>query len=372
MICPHCNASLLFKQRAGRRCSLCGKQFAVEPRDNALRLNDRRVRRAVEGLTDGGRLACTVTQLWWALAHQPARVPERLPWRTPVPQQRTPPRPPHTPEWYTRWGAAGLLSGVALLVTGVLSENGLLTTAAAAAFVFGVVMRGRRWKGRRHRVSLLKRPWPSTYTGMTRATFEAKVIAPWKQVYGRLPQGLVDDDHRPARTRAREPRFALLCEDASATTCLAANGAPERHGLALVAQVADVPAGLPVIVLHDAGAGGVLHPSRVREALPGRLVFDAGLPPRAVMDRRGAAVARAVPPGAGTLRLLRALGTLNDAERRWLAGGWRSPLAALPPKVLLAGVERAVAEAQAAVGRHGPADMGFLDWPPPPVTAAGP
>ncbi|RKN05723.1 hypothetical protein [Streptomyces radicis] len=377
VICPHCNASLLFKQRTGRRCSLCGKRFALEPRESAIRLNDRRVLKAVAALTDEGRLTCTVTQLWWALAHEPARVPETLPWRTPVAHRRTPPRPPHTPRWYTRWGAFGLLSGVALLVIGVLQENGLLTTAAAAAFVFGVVMRGRRWKGRALRVSLAKRPWASTYTKMTRATFGAQVVAPWRAVYGRLPQGLVDDDHEPARTRAREPRFALLCEDATVTTCLAVNGAPERHGLALVARVADVPAGLPVVVLHDAGAGGVLHPTRVRDALPGRLVVDAGLPPRAVMDRRGAAVTRAVPPGASTLRLLRGLGTLDDAERRWLAGGWRSPLAALPPKVLLAGVERAVAEAEAALGGRGPSgtrssDLGFLDWPPPPVTAAGP
>ena len=54
MICPHCQTSLLRKERPGNVCGKCGRRYALDPKTNPLSLNDLRVRRITLKLTDGG------------------------------------------------------------------------------------------------------------------------------------------------------------------------------------------------------------------------------------------------------------------------------------------------------------------------------
>lgn len=55
MICPHCSASLLRKERSGSRCSKCRRDFALDPKSNPLGLHDLRVRKLANALSDPGR-----------------------------------------------------------------------------------------------------------------------------------------------------------------------------------------------------------------------------------------------------------------------------------------------------------------------------
>jgi DNA-directed RNA polymerase subunit RPC12/RpoP len=63
MICPHCNANLLYKERGGKRCSRCRKKFALEPKQNPLRLHDLRFQKLDMRLSRGGGLFYTGPQL---------------------------------------------------------------------------------------------------------------------------------------------------------------------------------------------------------------------------------------------------------------------------------------------------------------------
>lgn len=54
MICPHCEHSLLRKERTGNRCGYCRRLYALDPKTNRLKLSDLRVRRVVAALSAGG------------------------------------------------------------------------------------------------------------------------------------------------------------------------------------------------------------------------------------------------------------------------------------------------------------------------------
>lgn len=68
MICPHCQKNLRHRERGGRTCSSCKRVFALEPKDNTLRLHDVRMRKLIEKLGNGEGLRYTPTQLWYAAA----------------------------------------------------------------------------------------------------------------------------------------------------------------------------------------------------------------------------------------------------------------------------------------------------------------
>jgi hypothetical protein len=63
MNCPHCVVTLKHRERSGRRCGRCGREFVFEPRDHLSKLTDVRVRHAAEWLGDGGRFRYTLGQL---------------------------------------------------------------------------------------------------------------------------------------------------------------------------------------------------------------------------------------------------------------------------------------------------------------------
>lgn len=63
MNCPHCRVTLKHRERSGRRCGRCRREFVFEPRENPWRLTDIRVRHAAEWLGEGGRFRYTLGQL---------------------------------------------------------------------------------------------------------------------------------------------------------------------------------------------------------------------------------------------------------------------------------------------------------------------
>ncbi|MED7953700.1 hypothetical protein PUR61_03955 [Streptomyces sp. BE20] len=361
MICPHCAKSLRQRERGGHRCSYCRKDFALDPKSEGTGLNDLRIRKLTAKLTLDGRLACTVGQLRYAL------------------QRRGRPEPSFLG---SRGGGSCLgVLGIAAMVVG-LALNGSLTVLLALG---GMVLIGTGVR----QFWLADTPAPPAPVELRwdADDFRRTVVDRWKKVYGTLPSGLVEDDLvRPGPPPA-EPAFVLLCPDRTVTTFLQANDYPRRHRALLVTDLRAVPAGLPVVVLHDASPQGCLLVADARAALRGRRVLDAGLPVRTVLVDQDKFVLLRDPHRSEELqaRLERTVPGLTGGERAWFAEGWWSPLAALPPKRLLAVAVRAAERAGGRGTAGGPAGIpaprrpdrpenpietrrralavGFLTWP---------
>ncbi|MFJ7988699.1 hypothetical protein [Streptomyces sp. NPDC096351] len=343
MICPHCERNLLRKERPGNRCGHCGRAYALDPKTNPLRLNDLRVRRVATALTDGGRIGIVPDQLWYALSRKRLRGTE-----------------------YGEgcMGTAFLVGGFVTVIA-FFAEEPFLLIGSAALLLVGLGVAAARALGAGRGLP----PVP-------RESFPTQVLSPWRSVYRALPPGVLD----PARPAGGPPDTAgttavLVCPDPAVIAFLVADGLPARHGLAVVRSVAEAvaaPSNGPVLALHDTDADGELLVPRLREALPGRTVLDAGPPLRTVR-----ALPSAVPyrdprrkPRPADLRFLAEQGGHSPEDLKWLGQGWRFPLVGLPPARLLAVVDR-VAE---RVGRgtdperRRAAELGFLTWP----EAAGP
>ncbi|MFC9622719.1 hypothetical protein ACFTXM_22875 [Streptomyces sp. NPDC056930] len=345
MICPHCEKNLLRKERPNNTCSHCRRTYALDPKTNSLGLSDLRVRRILAKVTEEGRIAVTPDQLWYALSRK--RLKESR----------------FAPGCAGASLGAGLFAGVFAVFSGItyllLVSGALLLASAGFAFA---------------RAAGVSRGFPV----MSRAAFRSEALAPWRNVYGGLPPGVVDDTPPvPSRAGGRTPSDArpgavLLCPDRSITAFLIADGLPARYGIAPAKDldaVRALPTQGPVIVLHDADAHGELLVRRVRESLGQRTVIDAGLPLRTV---RG--LARAVPyrdrdgrPDRETMARLTALGEFTEEELKWLGKGWRFPLVGMPPARLLAAVTRIAEQVTRNVDpeRRRAASVGFMTWPGP-------
>ncbi|MFE6060762.1 hypothetical protein [Streptomyces sp. NPDC056431] len=358
MICPHCAAQLAARERTGQTCSRCERRFALDPKLHGRGMHDLRIRRIAGRATDDGRLKVTLTQLWYL-----SRVSTHL-WDA---------RPARGIRPGVRWLVAVPLS-VLLLVVGNLVHGVVGAIGVTAAVVVVVVASAMRY-----------RPAGKAWWNITpsESAFRQAMTGPWRTVYKRLPPGVVDDDPRtPAPRESVDGRreAVILCTDHAVAVFLRVNAIPARLRARLVKAepaaaheaLADVPAGLPVVVLHDASALGALLAPLLRLAHPGRVVVDAGLPVSAVRTRRGA-VHRVSTTSTVDAADLRSVAGLAEEDAAWLAGGRWSPLAAVPPPVLESVVTAAVERALSARPAELRSTDGFLTWPAEaPARAGGP
>jgi len=339
MICPHCNTSLKRKERGGSRCGKCRRPFAFDPKDNPLKLHDVLVRKLVDKLSDGGKLRFSTTQFYYAAVRKTVR----------------------------EASGAGISVVAVVVLLGVLACGGLGVVqgiqegqlegvAIYMIPVLAVVVGVPLW--------IYHRRWRPIEPKVRRANFQADVLRRWLGVYHSDPPGLVEDAGYLRPVVPPEPTLAVLSPDKGVLVCLAANGVPQRLGVALVSRPADLPAGVPVLLMHDASAIGCLLAAQLRVAQPGRRVIDAGLRPRHVMSAKGALMLRAAPVKEPQLAVLRATGEFTEKELAWLARGWWSPVGALRPAVLIAKVEATVSRALAGDSARREAEkVGFMTWP---------
>ncbi|WP_406054888.1 hypothetical protein OG462_05240 [Streptomyces sp. NBC_01077] len=348
MICPHCERNLLRKERTGNRCTHCNRSYALDPKTNPLRLNDLRVRRITAALSDEGRIGIVPEQLWYALSRKRLRDSEF---------------------GQGCLGGAFVVAGFVTVVAFV-AETPVLLIASAALLLAGLVIVVARAMGAGRGIP-----------PVAREAFPTQVLGAWREVYGTLPPGVLDTSEpaggtsepaggTAAVTGAADTTGVLVCPDRAVVAFLVADGLPARHGLAVVRSAEEaraVPSNGPVLVLHDSDADGELLVRRLRDALPGRTVIDAGPPLRTVR-----ALPQAVPyrdprrkPGPAEMRLLTEPGTYTPEELKWLGQGWRFPLVGLPPARLLTVVDRIAGQVTRGVDadRRRAADLGFLTWP---------
>ncbi|WEV29513.1 hypothetical protein OYE22_33190 [Streptomyces sp. 71268] len=348
MTCPHCQARLLRKERAGSTCSRCQRAFALDPKVYGRGMNDLHVRRRARQATQDGRLKVTLTQFWY-LTHTDNRYAEARP-------------PSGKPRRYV-WVLVTPV--VVVIIAGTIAlpvHSGLKWWLAAISCLFVCGMASKAQDS----YTPARPAWASIEPSY--ASFRAMMCGRWTQVYGALPAGIVDDELYVAPARpAIVPRVALLCSDRAVVAFLSVNGLPRRLEVAVAPTVDELPAGVPVVVLHDASARGALLVLEARAALPGRVVVDAGLSVRTARDRR--LVRRLGEPSGVSSEYLRAAVGLPLALADWLADGWWYPVAAVPPARLVTVVERAVEQAveQGRIAddpRHRrAATTGFMTWP---------
>ncbi|MFJ4845589.1 MULTISPECIES: hypothetical protein [unclassified Streptomyces] len=367
MICPHCRSPLLGKERTGGVCSRCGRAFALDPKVHGRGMHDSRIRRVVEKATDGGRLNVTVTQLWYL-----ARTSNRF-WPAAPASGRSP--------WVGGAAAVVLLGGLIALGVAVrgVPLGGLLWFAGlCVSGLLYVLAKGEP-----------RRPPRGAGASVVPAEgdFRSLLRLRWSAVYGNLPPGIVDDrellkgpgdpatNGDPAAGGEPDPApepVELLCPDPAVRCFLTANAIPRRLNLHLAAELGEVSATGPVVVLHDASVRGLQLLADARATTPRRVVVDAGLPVRAVMGNEKAVTLHEVPPARVLLDRpgwLRQLAERVPEEADWLLQGWYSPVAAVPPAVLESAVVRAVGEARAIPDdeARAAAAFGFLSWPRPSV-----
>lgn len=292
------------------------------------------MRKLAERLGDGRGLRYTMVQLWYAAGRKQVPDAERVFKRV-------------------RIGISVAVVVVAffMIVSGAVPAGVvlLLGPLVLALAIIGIGVT-RPWFLRRATVRMT----------VPYKTFRGNVRVRWTQIYGGQPPGAIDEDQVRAPTVDR-PRFAVLCPDRSVRACLVANNVAQTWSMALFYRIDQLPPDVPVLVLHDASLPGIALAGRARIALGSRAVV-VGLSPRAVMAN--ASALRLREPRPQDTAFLRAE-PLSEAEIAWLAAGWWSPLAAVPPAKLLRALERAVERIEDAADpdRRSAREVGFLTWP---------
>lgn len=361
MKCPHCHADQTFRQRSGRRCGKCKREFAFEPRTDPLKLTDTRFTQIAEKLSAGGTLAYSVEQLRHALSAKAVRA------QAPASAQAA-------------LGCAFVAGAVGFILVGFVADQLLLAVGVALLIWLGG---GIFWATRRGRPFYPKLP-------VEPLRFEREVLDRFRKVYGHGPPGLISGERlRLLDYRMPLPgmlRGALVCPERAVLDCLRTNGVPEQTGLALIPVGAPLtPAeqdqlvvlrtrpDLPLLLLHDASPAGCLLAEGVAQALnlgQQRRVIDIGLRPQTAVERKLLAVG--APPDPALIERLRAQGRLRPDELAWLAEGKVAPILAVSPKRLLAMVSRAAQRLQApdrppaarpATPEQQAQAVGFLSWP---------
>lgn len=335
MICPYCEASLRRRERTSATCSVCHRPFALEPKDNRIRLHDVRMRKLAEKLGGGAGLRYTTTQLRYAavrgrlVAHNTVRG-----WVIAF--------------WCMAVAAAAVLAAILGAPGGIAVFAAIAGLVVGIALIFVLAPLFRRFA--RVRIPLADGEWDN------------QILARWVAVYRALPPGAVDERQVPL-PHVPAPRYALVCPDYSVLACLVINDVPRTHALALVTAPHQAPPRVPVLVCHDASVDGLRAVDDARKIF-GEWVIDVGLAPRTVLGAPAPLALRDRPLDKAEREILDGWG-LSAAERAWLADGWWAPIAAIPPARLLAAVDHAIARVDDAgdPDRQAARQIGFLSWP---------
>lgn len=345
MKCPHCSTDLKYRERGGQKCSSCGREFALEPKNDPLGLHDIKFRNAVSKLSADGKFYFTSGQLFYFLSRKKIKN-----------------------TFHTARGFLIFFVIVCTVGSIPLSSTPLVFLTVPAAVVFAILLI-IFWK-QEGRLTLPK----------TQREFEDDALHRWRTVYQKLPPRLITNAHLPPEnSRVLEnTRGILICHEQEILACLAANGTAENLGLILLNAPPTYPQtknakldfirerrDLPIFILHDASIEGCLMKDEfIRRNLggePTRRVYDIGLRPRAVMKSNLLRLRE-----NDSTNLTDGLSGLAPEEIAWLKKGYYTPLLALAPAQLINLVSGAVQrvyqrETKAAAQTNAEA-VGFMTW----------
>jgi hypothetical protein len=388
MKCPHCLAELTYRERRDKKCPQCQKAFALEPRENTLKMSDLRLRGLADRLSHQGTYRYTSAQL----AHFAIRRELEPALKTGFSWSE--------PSAFVAVSISGVvfLVAFACLLFGIPGTRSLSSAVIALVIgaVIGLIAAGIYY-GAVQSSNLYRRLLPVL------ESFAMTYITPWASVHGTLPGRATDQEIAALRQAQLPPsrvRAVLASPVADVLDCLRANGLPERLELALlstdgphsaadesvIALLRQKPR-LPLLLIHDASVAGCLLPALVpgRWGLaPNHRVIDLGLRPRHVKQQRLPWKREQTPKELLDLLERRAQMpgglTLEKDELEWLRQGFVTSALFIPPARLVNVVTRAVerlASAPSAAERRAPARVvdpeaqaqvqaraiGFMTWP---------
>lgn len=351
MICPHCNQNVLYKERSGKKCSKCSREFAFEPKTDSLGLHDVRFRKAIAKLSADGKVHFTAGQLQHFLSRKKIK------------------------NSFSQTRGFLIFAAIVAVVVNILlavfsSFSGFLLLALVVAIVSVVIL------------SVVWRTEGNLSLPVGEAEFETNVLRRWQSIYRQLPPTLVTKNLLPNQSVAENARGALVCSEPEILSCLTANRTAENLGLILLNPYTSEPdkldfvrrrRELPVFVLHDASAEGCsLKDAFVRKQLGNdrsRRVYDVGLRPKTaikfnLMRLREKKSSVSLPN----------LPELAQEEIAWLNAGNYTPLLALTPTQLTKLVTNAVtsrsrtvatpiaAKTDAQNEQNAAQAVGFMTW----------
>ncbi|GAA4672964.1 hypothetical protein [Gordonia humi] len=346
MLCPHCGVDVLYRERPDRTCGKCGRVFAFEPRTSRYRLHDTRALRLAARLRTDENYRFTYEQLHYLLGKKGLDRRIDSAWRS------------------VFWGTPAVIValtivpgmpltfglGVAALRLDVGLAVGWLFGTSATLIVLSLIVNGLC------RPSMLRdRRITMEYSA---AEFAEQFSTRWRSVYGHDLPGVVDERRAPIR-QPEHPRYTVLCPDRSVLVCLASNAISQTRALALVSHPDQAPPDTPVLVVHDASPAGVHLVAEARRRF-GSHAVDVGLSPTTVRES-GTALPQLREPTLAPEVAASLPPDLSDDDRAWLEIGWWSPVAAVPPRRLIAAVDRAVDRFEPATAAA--RSVGFLTWP---------
>lgn len=313
MLCPHCSASIRYRERSGQTCSKCYKVFAFEPKTHPLRISDNYFQTVATKLSDNGKLYFTPQQLQFAVSRKAMK--------------------PFS--WVviliifavisTILGAIFSFSIVGQLLSNYIPIVTFVVSAAiiASIILFWIVLI----------FSVKKFHKPNISLPQSHVEFENSVLGDWRGIYGKLPANLIMNF--PFPQDFQNLKGILLCQTDDAAMCLAANQVDKNLGLAIVFKPQKViellqkHGKLPVYVLHDASIEGVDFLEKIKQQIGNQTpVFDIGLRPQNVM-KWNAPKMREKGVNADFLN------SLTAEEKEWLNQGLYVPLYILRPEKLI-------------------------------------
>jgi DNA-directed RNA polymerase subunit RPC12/RpoP len=360
MICPHCNADLLYKERPGYRCSRCRKNFAFDPKLNPLRMHDIRLKKIIAKVSTEGTLAYTPAQLWYQSARK--NVSEQKAGLSCI--------------TFTII-AAVIGTGFAIFIN--LEDLSNAVTCVAPIIIGAIIFLPFAYLLNIY----FRKPWRYLKMPMSLDQFREKIINRWQQIYGDRPAGLIDSrTKRSNQPELDQLRGVLLCPQQDVLACLRANGVHRQLGLGLIpanteltqaeqsitAELRSRPE-LPVYILHDASPSGVLMAEDIRKKLK-RKVLDLGIHPRQAIEYK--LMTLGAKPAIEELKGLEELhksGQLSQEELEWLKKGFFSPILALTPNRVIRIITNAVERGSTTTAPQPPTPeeqakaIGFMTWP---------
>lgn len=325
MICPHCNASIKYKERNYQICSQCKIQFAFEPKTHPLQLTDKYFSKAVATLSKNGIFYFTPHQLQFALSRKKMKSDASI---------------------------------IVLIVLAVITS--IITTivfypALIVVIPLWIILIIARKIYKKKNIAL-----PQTIT-----EFQRTVLDGWKGVYKNYPSKLItgnsitnhfDDDLKGT----------LICEDIETALCLAENHLPRTLKLAIISrpkEINELPKKLremPIYVLHDASINGYEFLEKIKQQFSRQTrVVDIGLRPQAVMKTK---LPQLRQPNSAYVNLK----GLTNEEIKWLKEGYYVPLFVLRPEKLIKYVTNQIGQKPSSIptgnAEAKAKSIGFMTW----------
>jgi hypothetical protein len=333
MICPNCQKDVKYKERGGKVCGSCRKRFAVEPKDNPLRLHDMKLIRLSQQLGGNGAYRYTVNQLYFNAARKAVR------------------------------GKAEFPLGFAVLTVLVDLVLTIIAVATATwALLIPVVVSVAGWalfityRVATRRTRRIDPP-------MDRNRFHSLAVEGWRKTYGQDLPGLARDlEVSNLPQHASTPVLVVLAPNRGALAGLRVNDVVNRHRVTLAHSFDQVPPNVPIALLHDVSVTGYVFAAQARAEFGQRVVADLTPRPKAARSAPAALKLRQPWPADDMIGWLRASRLLDEDELDWLAKGWWTPIESVRPSNTLNRLA-AVTRRYADPDERAAAAIGFLSWP---------